>query len=48
MMEDIKDHIEHQLGDAINSAEIAFGELTLNARRDEVIKVLTFLRDDPI
>ena len=48
MMEDIKDHIEHQLGDAINSAEIAFGELTLNARRAEVVKVISFLRDDPI
>jgi len=47
-MEDIKDHIEHQLGDAINSAEIAFGELTLEARRAEIVNVLTFLRDDPI
>jgi len=48
MMEDIKDHIENQLGDAINGAEIAYGELTLEARRAEIVKVLTFLRDDPI
>ena len=48
MMEDFKAHIETQLGDAVNSAEIAFGELTLNARRAEIINVLTFLRDDPI
>jgi len=47
-MEDLKDHIETQLGDAINSADISFGELTLHARRAEVIKVLTFLRDDPL
>jgi len=48
MMEDIKDHIENQLGDAIKSSEIAFDELTLEVRRAEVINVLTFLRDDPI
>jgi len=47
-MEDIKDHIENQLGDAIKSSEIAFDELTLEVRRAEVINVLTFLRDDPI
>jgi len=47
-MEDIKDHIETQLGDAINSAKMAYGELTLEARRAEIINVLTFLRDDPI
>ena len=45
---DIQDHIESHLGDAINSAEVGFGELTLHARRAEIIKVLTFLRDDPI
>jgi len=48
MLDDIKDHIETQLGDAINGAEIAFDELTLEVRRAEVINVLTFLRDDPI
>ncbi|GGX57452.1 NADH-quinone oxidoreductase subunit C [Litorimonas cladophorae] len=47
-MEDLKDHIESQLGEAINSATVAFGELTLNARRAEILTVLTFLRDDPI
>ena len=38
-MDDLKDHIEHQLGDAVNSASIAFGELTLEARRAAVQKV---------
>ena len=47
-MEDLKDHIESQLGDAVNSCEIANGELTVNARRAEVVKVISFLRDDPI
>ena len=48
MMDDIKAHLETQLPDEINAAEIAFGELTLKVRRSEIIKVLTFLRDDPI
>lgn len=47
-MEDLKDHIESQLGDAVNSCEIANGELTVNARRAEIVKVISFLRDDPI
>ena len=47
-MEDLKDHIESQLGDAINAAIIESGELTLEARRAEIMKVISFLRDDPI
>jgi len=47
-MEDLKDHIEMHLGDAVNAAIIENGELTLEARRAEVIKVISFLRDDPI
>ncbi|RKQ71659.1 NADH dehydrogenase subunit C [Litorimonas taeanensis] len=47
-MEDLKDHIVDLLGDAVNSAEIQFGELLINARRAEIVKVITFLRDDPI
>ncbi len=47
-MEDLRDHIVDQMDDAVNSAEIAFGELTINARRAEIVKVITFLRDDPI
>ncbi len=47
-MEDLKEHIETSLGDAVNSAEITNGELTLNARRAEVMTVIAFLRDDPI
>ena len=47
-MEDLKDHIESQLGDAVNAAIITNGELTLDARRAEIVKVISFLRDDPI
>ena len=47
-MEDLKDHIESQLGEAINGASIENGELTLDARRAEIVKVISFLRDDPI
>jgi len=47
-MEDLKDHIETQLGDAVNSASIENAELTLEARRAEIVKVISFLRDDPI
>jgi len=42
-MEDLKDHIESQLGDAVNSCEIANSELTVNARRAEILKVISFL-----
>ena len=47
-MEDLKDHILSQLGDAVNSVVICNDELAVHARRAEIIKVITFLRDDPI
>ena len=47
-MEELKEHIESQLGDAINSANIAFGELNIEGRRAEILNILGFLRDDPI
>jgi len=47
-VQELKDHIEAGLGDAVNSCEIANGELTVNARRAEVMTVIAFLRDDPI
>lgn len=45
---DLKDHIEAQLGEAVNNIDLAFGEMTVHARRAEVLNVLAFLRDDPI
>lgn len=47
-MEDLKDHIEASLGDAVNSVDISFGEITVHARRAEIVKVISFMRDDPI
>jgi len=48
IMEDLKDHILSQLGDVVNSAVIVNDELTIHARRAEIVKIITFLRDDPI
>jgi len=47
-VDELKEHITASLGDAVDSADIAYGELTINARRTEVVKVISFLRDDPM
>ena len=47
-MEDLKDHIETHLGEAISAANIINGELTLEAESEDIVKVISFLRDDPI
>ena len=47
-MQDLKEHIESALGDAVNSIDIAFGELTVNARRAEIVRVINYLRDDAL
>ena len=39
-------HITGKLGDKIVSADIAYGELTLHAGAENIVPVLTFLRDD--
>ena len=45
-MSGLKEHIETQLGDAVNSIETANGELTVNARRAALKDVVTFLKND--
>jgi NADH-quinone oxidoreductase subunit C len=35
------------LAGAVSAYKVAFGQLTLEARADDLIKVMTFLRDDP-
>jgi len=35
------------LGGAVSTYQVAFGQLTLDARADDIVKVMTFLRDDP-
>ena len=47
-MDELKEHITANLSDAVNSADITFGELTIHARRAEVVKVISFLKDDPL
>ena len=40
-------HVAKGLGPVLLSAEIAFGELTLKVGADDIVEILTFLRDDP-
>jgi len=47
-MTDIIKHIEAKLGNAVNSVETSYGEITINARRAEIMTVISFLRDDPV
>jgi len=45
-LSELKDDIESALGDVVDSVEFAFGEMTVNARRAEVSRVIAFLRDN--
>ncbi|WP_457094657.1 NADH-quinone oxidoreductase subunit C [Microvirga sp. P5_D2] len=42
----LSDYIASSLGEAIEDRAIAYGELTMVARRDDIVRVITFLRDD--
>ncbi len=46
-LEDLGAHIASSMTNAIESQNLARGELTLNVRAEQVLTVLTFLRDDP-
>ncbi len=41
-------HIAAGLGAAVSNVEVALGELMVTADRESIIRVMTFLRDDPI
>jgi NADH-quinone oxidoreductase subunit C len=43
----LSDHIASSLGEAIEDRAIAYDELTIVARREDIVRVATFLRDDP-
>lgn len=45
-LEVLGDHIAASLGDRILATTVAFGELTVLARAEEIVPVLTFLHDD--
>ena len=47
-LDDIKDHIADQLGSAVNGVDVVAGELVVHARREEIVKTIAFLRDDPL
>lgn len=44
---DIGDDVAAKLGEAILGWAVTNGELTVRARRDDIFKVIKFLRDDP-
>ena len=46
-LEALGDHIAASLGEAISDKAVAFGELTLVARGEDIVRVVAFLRDDP-
>jgi len=43
---ELSGYIKERLGDAIEEAKLAYGELTLSVPAASIISVLTFLRDD--
>jgi NADH-quinone oxidoreductase subunit C len=45
-LQELADHITGRLGEAVVGSTIAYGELTLEAQRDSIVEVVTFLRDD--
>ncbi|MBL6432090.1 MAG: NADH-quinone oxidoreductase subunit C, partial [Alphaproteobacteria bacterium] len=43
---ELGEHIQAALGDTVDSATVAYGELTLEVRASEIVQALRFLRDD--
>ena len=46
-LEDLASQIKSELGDAVVSTQVAFGELTINVGGHNLLEVLSFLRDAP-
>lgn len=46
-LNELGDYIAKALPGAVTGATVAFGELTLTAEAADIVKVTTFLRDDP-
>ncbi|MEO5338385.1 MAG: NADH-quinone oxidoreductase subunit C [Magnetospirillum sp. WYHS-4] len=46
-LQDLGDLIAAALGERVLGTEIRGGQLVVTARRDSIVRVLTFLRDDP-
>ncbi|MCC3860857.1 NADH-quinone oxidoreductase subunit C [Pseudemcibacter aquimaris] len=46
-LKDLGEHIQSHNKDDVTGYKVAFNELTVNAKRDNIVKLMTFLRDDP-
>jgi NADH-quinone oxidoreductase subunit C len=46
-LEALRDHVATALASDVIDTEIAYGELVVTVKRDAIVRVLTFLRDDP-
>jgi NADH-quinone oxidoreductase subunit C len=46
-LQTLGEHIAASLGEAVSASAVAYGELTVNARAEDIVRVTTFLRDDP-
>ena len=46
-LRELGDAIVAALAGAVSGYTVTFGQLTLDARADDIVKVMTFLRDDP-
>jgi len=46
-LKELGETIVGALGGAVSAYQVSFGQLTLDARAGDLIKVMTFLRDDP-
>ena len=46
-LQELGDHLAASLGPAVLDRQIAYGELTVLVAGEEIVRVLTFLRDDP-
>ncbi len=47
-LQELGEHITAALDEDVKSFEVAVGELTVEIHRDRVVKVMRFLRDDPV
>lgn len=47
VLKELGDYISNALGDIVGDTEIRLDELMLTVKRDSIIEVLKFLRDDP-
>jgi NADH-quinone oxidoreductase subunit C len=43
----LSDHIASSLGEVVTDRAIAYDELTIVVRREDIVRVVSFLRDDP-